>query len=117
RSMKDVDFGTVILLISMNAAHTRRTGFAVGLPPLNQVLARRLMDDAGFHSDSGPVMRRMEELLVRFSNLIADFPEVSEIEIEAVVMPDEGVYAKETAIRVDSGYKKGIGQYPHLSIM
>lgn len=117
RSMKDVDFGTVILLISMNAAHTRRTGFAVGLPPLNQVLARRLMDDAGFHSDSGPVMRRMEELLVRFSNLIADFPEVSEIEIEAVVMPDEGVYAKETSIRVDSGYQKGIGQYPHLSIM
>ncbi|MDO9579937.1 MAG: hypothetical protein Q7J06_05145, partial [Bacteroidales bacterium] len=48
RCIRDVDFGAVILLISMSSEIRRRTGFAVGLPPLNRVLARRLMEEAEF---------------------------------------------------------------------
>jgi len=117
RSMRDIDFKTVILFISMDGKKNYRTGFAVGLPPLNQVLARHLMDEAEFYSADKPVMRHMAEFLVNFSNLIADFPEIGEIEIEAVVMSDDRVYARNAAIRVDSGYQKGIVQYPHLAIM
>lgn len=117
RSMRDVDFGTVVLFISMNVRGGNRPGFAVGLPPLNRVLARHVMDDAGFRTDNASAARRMEEILVNFSNLVADFPQIGEIEIETAVMPDDGVYARQAAMRVVAGYQGGIVQYPHLVIM
>ncbi|MHB8111519.1 MAG: bifunctional acetate--CoA ligase family protein/GNAT family N-acetyltransferase [Syntrophorhabdaceae bacterium] len=115
RSMRDKDFGAVILFLSMDAA-VRHKGFAVGLPPLNSVLARHVMDEAGFSSNASAQLA-MEDFLVKYSNLIAEFPEISEIEIEAVVMPDDRVYAQNATMLVDSEYKKGTAQYPHLSIM
>jgi acetyltransferase len=117
RCIKDVDFGAVILFISMNGGMRRRTGFAVGLPPLNRVLARRLMEEAEFPVERRSVVRQMEEVLVNFSNLIVDFPEFIEIEVESVVMADDRVYAKNATIQADKGYQKGIVQYPHLVIM
>ena len=117
RSMRDTDFGTAILFISMNGKNRYRTGFAVGLPPLNQVLARRLMDDAEFRSSNRSAAGHMSEFLVNFSNLVVDFPEIKEIEIEAVAMSDGRVYVKNATIEVDSNYQRGTTQYPHLAIM
>jgi acetyltransferase len=117
RSMKDIDFGTVILFISMTGGKINRAGFAVGLPPLNQVLAKYLMDEAEFRAANKSVMRHMEEVLINFSRLIVDFPEIAEIEIEIVITADDRVYAKNAAIQVHKNYRKGIAQYPHLVIM
>jgi acetyltransferase len=117
RSVKDIDFGTVILFISMTGGKRNRAGFAVGLPPLNQVLAKYLMDEAEFRAADKSVMRHMEEVLMNFSRLIVDFPEIAEIEIEIVVTADDKVYAKNVTIQVDKNYQKGIAQYPHLVIM
>jgi acetyltransferase len=117
RSFRDIDFGTVILLISMTGKRTYRSGFAVALPPLNRVLARRLMEDAEFPTADKSVAMRMEEVLISFANLIVDFPEISEAEIECVVTAQKGIYAKNATIQVDIEYRKGIAHYPHLSIM
>jgi acetyltransferase len=117
RSMKDIDFGTVILFISMTGGKRKHIGFAVGLPPLNQVLARYLMDEVEFRADNKSVMRHMEEVIINFSRLIVDFPEIAEIEIEVIEATDDRVYAKSVAIQVDKNYQKGIGHYPHLVIM
>ncbi len=118
RSMKDVDFGTVVLLISMNSQEgPNARGFAVGLPPLNQVLAKHLMEEARFSYANKETAVNMQNLIVKFSNLVADFPEIREIEIETVAMPDNKVYAANAAIYVDGAYKKNAGQYPHLAIM
>jgi acetyltransferase len=117
KSMRDIDFGTVILLISMTGTRRNSTGFAVGLPPLNQVLARHLMEEADFRTDDGPLTRCMEEILIGFSNLVVDFPEIEEIEIESVVTDSGMIYAKNTTIRIDRAFQKGVAHYPHLVIM
>jgi len=117
RSMQDNDFGTFILLISMSSGSTPTKGFAVGLPPFNQVLAKHLMEEAQFASPHKDLAFNMENLIVHFSNLVTDFPEIQEIEIETSIMPDNTVYARNAAIRVDAAYKKGVIQYPHLAIM
>lgn len=117
RSLRDLDFGAAILLISMTNRIKGRSGFAVGLPPLNRVLARRLIEEAEFSAAGGSVARRMEEVLINFAKLIGDFPEIAEIEIECVVTAGEEVYARHATIQVDKDYRKGIVQYPHLVIM
>ncbi len=117
RSLRDLDFGAAILLISMTGRIRGRSGFAVGLPPLNRVLARRLMEEAEFSAEGGSDARRMEEILINFAKLISDFPEIAEIEIECVVTAGKEVYAKHVMIQVDKDYRKGVAQYPHLVIM
>lgn len=117
RSLRDNDFGTFILLISMSSAGTATKGFAVGLPPLNQALARHLMEQAQFAAPHKDLALNMETLIVRFSNLVTDFPEIKEIEIETAVMRDNTVCARSAAIYVDAAYKKGVIHYPHLAIM
>lgn len=118
KSMRDTDFATVILLISMNPQNTPdRKGFAVGLPPLNQVLAKHLMEQAQFDLSDKETASNMENLIVKFSNLVTDFPEIKEVEIETCAMPDNQIHARNAAIRVDLTYQKGVIQYPHLAIM
>jgi acetyltransferase len=117
RSKKDIDFGTVILFISMTGGDRYTIGFAVGLPPLNQVLAKYIMDEAEFLAANKSAMRHMEEVLINFSRLIVDFPEIAEIEIEVVVTADDRVYAKNTIIQIEKKYQKGVAHYPHLVIM
>ena len=117
RSIKDIDFGTVILFISMTGEKGNRIGFAVGLPPLNQVLAKYLMNEAEFRTSDKSVIRHMEEILINFSRLIVDFPEFAEIEMEIVVTGDGKVYSKNVAIQIDKNYQKSTSQYPHLVIM
>ena len=117
RSMRDIDFGAAILLISMTGRIKGRSGFAVGLPPLNRVLARHLIEEAEFSTTGGSAARRMEEVLINFAKLIGDFPEIAEIEIECVVTDGGEVYARHATIQVDKDYRKGIVQYPHLVIM
>jgi len=117
RCIRDVDFGAVILLISMSGKMKQRTGFAVALPPLNRVLARRLIEDAEFPVTNKYVVKQMEEVLIKFSNLITDFPEFIEIEVETVVTDNDTILAKNAMIQLDTDYQKGIVQYPHLVIM
>ncbi len=117
RSMRDNDFGTFILLIAMSSGNTPSRGFAVGLPPLNQVLAKHLMEEAQFTSSSKDLASNMEGLIVHFSNLVVDFPEIEEVEIETAIMPDNSVCVRNAAITVDVAYKKGVIHYPHLAIM
>ncbi|MEN6617111.1 MAG: GNAT family N-acetyltransferase, partial [Syntrophorhabdus sp.] len=107
--------GAVILFLSMDISK-RHKGFAIGFPPLSSVLARQLMNEAGFSAVASAEVH-MEDFLVKYSSLITEFPEIHEIEIEAVLMPDNRVYAREATILVDRSYKKGNAQYPHLAIM
>lgn len=117
RCIRDIDFGAVIFLVSMRRAMRQRTGFAVGLPPLNSVLAKRLLEEAGFPEESQFVVRQMEEILINFSNFIVDFPEFKEIEIQIIITADKKIYSGNAVIKLDTGYQESIVQYPHLVIM
>jgi acetyltransferase len=70
---------------------------ALGLPPLNTTLARRLMEGTRIYpalqasDDGGPVdLGALERLLVRFSVLVVEQPRIKEIEINPLLAtPDQ----------------------------
>ena len=79
---EDADFGSVILF-GMGGMDVEIFGdFSVGLPPLNQTLSRRLMEETKVyrllqgHRGKPPAdLKQLEQIIVSFSNLIVDFPE------------------------------------------
>jgi acetyltransferase len=94
----DPQFGPVILFgaggILVEVTHDS----ALALPPLNRTLARRLMErtqiDRALHGVRGQAPVRLdllETLLVRFSYLLCDFPEIQEIDINPLLAGPEGV--------------------------
>lgn len=86
---KDPTFGSVIVFGLGGQMLEAEKDYAVGLPPLNQVLARRLLEDTKIcrylmeYSNQPSRLGHIEETLVRFSILVADFSFIKEIEINS----------------------------------
>jgi acetyltransferase len=89
---KDPSFGPVILF-GMGGIHTEvMKDLNMDLAPLNRLLARLLMQGTrsfrlleGYRSRPGADIRRLEEILVCLSNLLVDFPEIAELDMNPVV--------------------------------
>jgi acetyltransferase len=97
-SSVDRQFGPVVLFGAGGVLVEVDPDRALGLPPLTQTLARRLIEQTrifrALHGvrHLGPVsMDELEELLVRFSRLVADFTEIAEIDINPVLANEEQV--------------------------
>jgi acetyltransferase len=96
---------------------------AVGLPPLNQTLARRIIEQTRVYSrlastsrTKPPVnLRALDELLVRVSELIVDFPEIKELDINPLVIKGDRALALDARILID-GACTGENDYSHLVI-
>lgn len=93
----DPEFGPVILF-GAGGRHVEVLGDrALGLPPLNSTLARRLMEQTriykalkGVRDQRSADMAALEHLLVRFSDLVVEQPLIREIDINPLfVSPDQ----------------------------
>lgn len=120
---KDNDFGTVILFGMGGVGTEIFKDVAIGLPPLNQILARRLMEETriytalkGFRGRQPADMKELEELIVNFSNLIVDFPEIAEMDINPVVIAAGKPCALDARIVLDLSQVDHKTLYPHLVI-
>ncbi len=84
---KDPTFGSVILFGMGGRMIEIVRDYAVGLPPLNETLAKRLIEETKVYKLFKDTTRRplnlefMEEVLIRFSQLVIDFPQIREIDI------------------------------------
>lgn len=94
-AMRDPVFGSVIVFGRGGTGVELYRDTAIGFPPLNQVLARRLMHETkvvhlleGYRGPPLIDLRRLEELLVRFSQLVIDFPQIKEIDINPLAISD-----------------------------
>ncbi|NLW34103.1 bifunctional acetate--CoA ligase family protein/GNAT family N-acetyltransferase [Syntrophorhabdus aromaticivorans] len=124
-SKKDRDFGSIIIF-GMGGIGTRIfKDFSVGLPPLNQILARRIMEETevytmlqGYRGKPAADLRQLEEILVNFSNLITDFPEIAEMDINPIAISDGKAYALDAGIVLDRDVQdySSPRSYPHLAI-
>lgn len=122
-SKRDKDFGSVILFGMGGITAELIRDFSIGLPPLNRTLAKRLMEETkayrliqGYRGKRPADLAELEEIIVNFSNLIVDFPEILEIDINPLAISDGRPYALDARIILDTdsiGYKE---QYPHLLI-
>jgi acetyl coenzyme A synthetase (ADP forming)-like protein len=120
---KNKDFGSVILFGMGGTAAELFNDFSIGLPPLNQTLAKMLMQETkvykmlqGFRGKAPADFRELEEILVSFSNLIVDFPEIAEIDINPLAIADGRAYALDARIVIDMDYIEGGPLYPHLVV-
>jgi acetyltransferase len=120
---KDRDFGTVILFGLGGVMAEFFRDVAVGLPPLNQTLARRLMEETrvyhllqGFRGRPPADPMALERLLVCFSNLLVDFPEIAEMDINPLAVSKGKPFALDARIVLDPDFSKNSAPYPHLVI-
>lgn len=98
---------------------------SLGLPPLNTTLARRMMERAKIYKALKGVRGRkpvdlnaLEQLLVRFSQLVCDQPLIREIDINPLIASAERIIALDARIVLleqsadPAQYKPAIRPYP-----
>ncbi len=123
---KDPVFGPVIMVgIGGIAAELFRDS-ALGLPPLNERLALNMLESLrawplvkGYRGRK-PIAEvdRLIEVLLRFSKLVADFPEIGELDANPVLVRDDLVIVLDARVLVDRREveKPASLPYAHLAI-
>jgi len=96
----DPDFGPIILFGAGGQLVEVWSDRAIGLPPLNATLAKRLMERtriyAALNGDIGRPqadLRALEKLLIRFSQLVAEQPLIKEIDVNPLLASPTGAIA------------------------
>jgi len=121
---KDPTFGAVILLGAGGVAAELLHDQALDLPPLNERLALAMLQSlriwpllAGHRGRPGIDLDALLEVVMRFSYLVADYPEISEIEINPLLAGADGSVALDARAVVDQSL---VGRPPppfsHLAI-
>ncbi len=121
---KDGNFGAVILFGHGGIGVEMIRDFSVGLPPLNQTLARLLMEETGvyrmlqgFRGKQPADFRQLEQILVGFSRMIVDFPEILEMDINPLAVCQGKAIALDARILLDREVLLGkLAPYSHLAI-
>ena len=104
---------------------------AMELPPLNQFLARRLMERARvaetlgeWRGASAVDMQALEQVLLRVSEMVCALPQLREMDINPLIVDEQGAVAVDARIAIHetargSGRAEGVGlgHYGHLSIL
>jgi acetyltransferase len=101
---KHKKFGPIIIIGKVFEETGVIGDIAVGFPPLNQVLARRLIENAKFaqpHVGALSDSSILEQILVRFSHLILDFPEINEASINPLVVHEDFALAMDGVVTID----------------
>ena len=121
-SSVDPQFGPVLLFGAGGQLVEVFKDRALALPPLNTTLARRMMEQTKvFEALQGVRGRRtvdiaaLEELLVRFSELVAEQPWIKEIDINPLFVSDERMLALDARVVV-YGPEVTPQQLPRLAI-
>jgi acetyltransferase len=122
---KDRDFGAIILFGLGGIGAELYKDFSIGLPPLNQVLARRLMEETRVYEalskglmNKRPIdVKALDEIVVRFSNMIVDFPEIAEVDINPLGVTEGKVSALDARIIIDQSFNDTMDPHSHLIIL
>jgi len=119
---RDLQFGSVIVFGAGGIATELWKDTAIGFPPLNQVLARRLMERTAIYkhlTSNGqlPNARVLEEILVKFSQIAIDYPEIKEIDINPLIFDGTNAVAVDARIAIDKEkILHGFQPHEHLVI-
>jgi acetyltransferase len=121
---KDWQFGSVIIFGAGGTGAEGLADFAVALPPLNQVLARRMMEETRIFRAmqkppagvTPPDLAGLEEILIELSNIVVDFPEVAEVDINPIVISQGVATAVDARVVIDESVLAGKAKSPHLVI-
>jgi acetyltransferase len=107
-SKKDLQFGSTIIFGMGGVSTELFKDVSIGFPPLNQTLARRLIEDTAVYKHASSIgyplnVKLLEEILVRFSQLVTDFPEIREVDINPLIAHGNNVVAVDARIAIEWG--------------
>nr|VFK65733.1 MAG: acetyltransferase [Candidatus Kentron sp. UNK]VFK71540.1 MAG: acetyltransferase [Candidatus Kentron sp. UNK] len=122
---KDPTFGPVIMVGMGGFAADVIQDRQVGLPPLNEQSAIRMLESLrhwpmlqGYRGRPGVAVDRLIEVMIRFSYLIMDYPEIREFDINPILAGAEKVIALDAATILDTkttSVQRNI-TYEHMAI-
>jgi acetyltransferase len=107
-SKKDPVFGSIILF-GMGGIFTELfKDRSIGFPPLNQVIAQRIIEKTkaytlltGFRNIPPADMKKVEQTMINFSQLIEEHPEIAEIDINPLIISNNELIAVDARIVID----------------
>jgi len=118
----DATFGPFVLFGHGGAAVEVIDDKAIGLPPLNLKLAREMMARTriwnqlkGYRDRLAANLDAIARALVQVSQIVCDFEEVVELDINPLVADQSGVIAVDARIRVER-QKEGVDPHHRLAI-
>lgn len=101
-------FGPVILFGMGGVGVELFKDFSLGLPPLNQTLVRRMLEETkvyqllkGYRNVPPANIKLLEEIMVQFSQMLIDFPQIKEIDINPLFITETEAFAFDARIIVD----------------
>ncbi len=99
---------------------------ALELPPLNALLAQRLIERTRLGRQlsqetpqgmQSPAIQKLERILLQVSDMICEMPAIKEIDINPVIMADEGPIVVDARMVIEKNMGPSKSRYGHLSIM
>lgn len=95
---------------------------AIGLPPLNRMLARRMIDDTRaarfldeFRGKAAANRRALEDVILHLSEMVCELPWIEELDINPLVVDDQGAIALDARVVVKN-VSAAAREYSHLAI-
>jgi len=122
-SKKDPTFGAVIMVGLGGVAAEVFRDFTLGLPPLSETLARRMLESLrcwpllqGHRGRPAVDIDRLIEVLIRFSYLVADQPRIQELDINPMLVTPGDVIALDGRVIIDPSVDEEALPFSHLAI-
>jgi acetyltransferase len=119
----DDPFGPVIAFGAGGTMIELMNDRAMELPPLNQFLARRLIERArvaetlGEWRGAAPVnMEALEQVLLRVSEMVCELPQLREMDINPIIVDESGALAVDARIVIENA-PPSARNYNHLAIL
>ena len=113
---RDREFGPVLLFGTGGIYTEIYRDRALALPPLNRLLARRMMEETriyqvlkGYRGRPAADLTALEEILIRLSQLITDFSQISEVDINPLIISGQSALAADARVFIEWE----INQAPH----
>jgi acetyltransferase len=117
-------FGPVILFGMGGVGVELFKDYSIGLPPLNTTLIRRMLEETkvyqllkGYRNVLPANLKLLEETMVLFSQLLVDFPQIKEIDVNPLLINEKEACILDARITVDKNkvFKK-FEPHEHLVI-
>jgi acetyltransferase len=101
-------FGPVILFGMGGVGVELFKDYAVGLPPLTTTLIRRMFEETkvyellkGYRNQPGANLELLERTLLLFSQLLVDFPQIREVDINPLLSDANEVHVLDARVAID----------------
>ncbi len=122
-SKHDPVFGPIIVFGMGGVAVEIFKDTKAGLPPLNMMLALRLIEETkiykllrGYRGIPGVDMQSIQFLLYKFAYLLVDFPQIHTIDINPYAIDEHGGVVLDAKVTLDPTWDPSSSPYSHLVI-